>query len=277
MAKGGRRKPRRSPTAARPPRGAQPRSSRGRPRETAAAGDRVDRALRERQARDREGAKRRRVRRLVAVGIALALLAALVVVDVYIHRLTGPERELLAQAPAASTAASCTPVQVTKTYPNGLDRSHLGSAPEVRLLPPLSTYPSNPPASGPHDGVPLDAGVYTSPPPIGKAIHSLEHAAAIVWYDPSLAPPQDIQRIGDFFRQKNERNHVIVAPYQYPDQGSAGVLPSGRGMALVAWHHIQYCNHASLPVAFAFVHSYRFNLYQQGAYRGDAPEKYSPI
>jgi hypothetical protein len=33
----------------------------------------------------------------------------------------------------------------------------------------------------------------------------------------------------------------------------------------------------SLSVAFDFVHRYRFNLWQRGAYRGDAPEKYSPI
>lgn len=205
------------------------------------------------------------------------MLGGLVVVEVYIHRLTGPEHLLLAEAPGAAAAAGCTSVQVTRPYPGGLDRSHIGTSPEVRLLPPLSTYPSVPPASGPHDGVPLAAGVYTSPPPIGKAIHSLEHAAVILWYDPSLAPPDQVRRVGDFFRQKNERNHVIVAPYEYPDQGSAGMLASGRGMALVAWHREQLCDDVSLPVAFAFVHSYRFNLYQRGAYRGDAPEKFAPI
>jgi hypothetical protein len=211
------------------------------------------------------------------VGVALALLAALVVLEVYVHRLTVTERGLLAQAPMATAAANCTAVQATKPYPNGLDRAHIGTIARARVMPPLSTYPSIPPASGPHNMVPLDAGVYTSAPPIDKAIHSLEHAAAIVWYDPSLASPSEIQRIGAFFHQKNEGNHVIVAPYQYPDQGSAGMLPSGRSMALVAWHRVQYCDQASLPVAFAFVHAYRFNLYQRGAYRGEAPEKFAPI
>ena len=98
-----------------------------------------------------------------------------------------------------------------------------------------------------------------------------------MWYDPSLASPQEIQRVGAFFGQKSERNHVIVAPYQYSDQGSAGVLPSGRGMALVAWHHVQLCDRPSLAVAYAFVHAYRYDLYQFWAYRGDAPEKYLPI
>ena len=57
----------------------------------------------------------------------------------------------------------------------------------------------------------------------------------------------------------------------------AGELPAGREMAIIAWHHIQYCDRPSLAVAFNFVHSYRFDLYQWGAYRGDAPEKYAPI
>ena len=33
----------------------------------------------------------------------------------------------------------------------------------------------------------------------------------------------------------------------------------------------------ALAVAFQFVHSYRFDLYQWGAYKGDAPEKFTPI
>jgi len=30
-------------------------------------------------------------------------------------------------------------------------------------------------------------------------------------------------------------------------------------------------------VAYAFVHAYRFNLYQWGSYRGDAPERFAPV
>ena len=32
---------------------------------------------------------------------------------------------------------------------------------------------------------------------------------------------------------------MIVAPYDYPDQGAAGTLPAGTQMALVAWHNVQ--------------------------------------
>jgi Protein of unknown function (DUF3105) len=213
---------------------------------------------------------------LVALGLVLALVA-LVVVEVTVHRLSPFERQLLASAPASATAAGCTEVQVVRPYPGGDDRAHIGSGASLQVAPPLSSYPSIPPASGPHDPTPLDAGVYADPPPITRAIHSMEHAAVIVWYDPAIESSSDVARITSFFRQGKERNHVIVAPFRYPTQGAAGTLPADRQMALVAWHHIQYCDRVTLPVAFAFVHSYRFNLYQRGAYRGDAPEKYAPI
>ena len=124
--------------------------------------------------------------------------------------------------------------------------------------------------------MPLDAGIYESPPPVARAIHSLEHAAVIIWFDPSSSSPA-LDRINVFFRQGNERNHVIVAPYRYPSQGTAGMLPAGTEMALVAWHRTQYCGQPSLAVAYAFVHRYRFDLYQYGAYEGDAPEKFLSI
>lgn len=210
------------------------------------------------------------------LGLVLALVA-LAVVEVSVHRLSPFEKQLLAEAPASAHAAGCTAVQVVKPYPGGDDRAHIGSSPSLQVAPPLSSYPSVPPASGPHDPVPLDAGIYANPPPVTRAIHSLEHAAVIVWYDPASASSPDLARIKAFFQQGKERNHVIVAPYSYPTEDTAGRLPSGRQLALVAWHRLQYCDLPTLPVAFSFVHSYRFNLYQRGAYRGDAPEKYSPI
>ncbi len=207
--------------------------------------------------------------------LAGLVLAALV--DVRLHQPTAQERALLALAPAAQSAAGCTRLTVVAPYPGGEDRTHVGSGSTFEELPALSSYPSVPPASGPHDPVPLGAGVYATPPPIGRAIHSLEHAAVIIWYDPRTASSDELTKVKEFFARAHERNHVIVAPYNYPDQGAAGSLPSGREMALVAWHHLQLCDRPSLSVAFAFVHSYRFDLYQRGAYRGDAPEKYTAI
>jgi hypothetical protein len=205
--------------------------------------------------------------------VAVFLVAA---AEVFLHRVNGQERALLAQAPAAAAAAGCGEVKVTPPYPGGLDRTHVGGK-DLPRMPALSSYPSTPPASGPHGAAPLGAGFYPSAPPLDGAIHSLEHAAVTVWLDPSVVSSSQGKAIERFFAQGGERNHVIVAPYDYPTAGDAGKLPGGEGMALVAWHHVRYCAQPSLPVAFDFVHSYRFNLYQRGAYRGDAPEKFAPI
>ena len=224
----------------------------------------------------REESRRRAIHRgLVAGGILLAVGLA-VILEVYIHRLNGEERALLARAPADAAAAGCERVLTVPPFPGGRDRTHIGGE-EVRVMPPLADYPSTPPASGPHSSMTLPAGVYDFPPPVDRAIHSLEHASVIIWYDPSEASDAQLPAIKRFFERGDERSHVIVAPYSYPDEGSAGRLPSGTGIALVAWHHMMTCQKPSLSVAFEFVHSYRWNLYQLGAYEGDAPEKLAPI
>jgi hypothetical protein len=233
-------------------------------------------ARRRREEIERQALRHRRIRRLVILGGLFAALAGFLVVELFIHRLSSEEQRLLDQAPAAAVAAGCTGVRTVPPYPGGTDRLHIGGA-DMPELPPLPSYPSVPPASGPHSPVPLSAGVYSKPPDIGQAIHSLEHAAVIIWLDPSAMSDPQAEAIKAFFSQGDHRNHVIVAPFSYPNAGSAGTLPDGRQMALVAWHRIRYCDRPSLPVAFDFVYHYRFDLYHRGAYRGEAPEKYAPI
>jgi hypothetical protein len=215
-------------------------------------------------------------RSLVTLAVVVVLFVTAVAL-VYLHRLDGEERRLLAQAPASARSAGCTAVRTTDPYPGDLDRAHIGAGGPVPSPPPLATYPSTPPASGPHAGATVAAGVYADPPPVHETIHSLEHGAAIVWLAPDALGQGEVDRIETFFRKGNEKNHVIVSPFDYPDQDEAGSLPSGTQMALVAWHRIQLCDRPSLAAAFSFVERYRFNLWRRGSYRGEAPEKYSPI
>jgi uncharacterized protein DUF3105 len=233
-------------------------------------------ARRRREEIERQGLRRRRIRRLLILGGLFVAVAGFLAVQLFTHRLSSDEQRLLDQAPAAAVQAGCTGVRAVLPYPGGNDRTHVGGA-DMPNLPALSTYSSVPPASGPHSPVPLPAGVYTRPPDIGQAIHSLEHAAVIIWLDPSAMSDPQVEAIKAFFSQGDHRNHVIVAPFDYPNAGSAGRLPDGRQMALVAWHRIRYCGRPSLPVAFDFVYHYRYDLYHRGAYRGEAPEKFAPI
>jgi hypothetical protein len=117
----------------------------------------------------------------------------------------------------------------------------------------------------------LDAGVYQDPPPLDQAIHSLEHASVIVWYAPSAGSNAEVVKIQSFALESNERDHLIVAPYNYPQPG--GQLPAGKQMVLVAWHHMMTCNTPSLAAAFGFIHAYRVtSSCNTSAYKGDAPE-----
>ncbi len=184
-----------------------------------------------------------------------------------------------AKAATAAAAAGCSGIREIPPYPQDLDRAHIGG--QVPALPPLSSYPSTPPASGPHAPTPLDAGAYASPPPVAGAIHSLEHGGVIVWYAPSQAAAA--RQLAAFFAKPENRDHVIVAPYSYPSQGPAGSLPNGVGMAVVAWHKLQTCRVPSLPVAAAFIGKYAgpteflpFRLHPRG-YQGEAPEAGFPI
>jgi len=210
-------------------------------------------ARKEEARRQREAIRRRQARRrFYRIGVvALAVLvaaAAITLVAVRSHKST---TKTLA-------AAGCGAVQTTKAYSGGLDRAHIGQQGAhgtVQAPPALSTYPSRPPASGPHDPVPQDAGVYTDPPPIYKTIHSLEHGAVVIWHSPT-APANLVGQLTSYFNSLND-DHVIVAPFNYPDQGAAGKLPAGKQMVMVAWHHIQACGKVSVEAAKTFVHAWK--------------------
>ncbi len=223
----------------------------------------------------RQALRRRATRRRRAIRALGAAVAALVVVGaglLVLESRAAPQQRaraetaLLSGTAVAARAAGCGPVRDVGSYqPTGEDRAH------VTALPPLSSYPSRPPASGPHFAAPLGGGVYASPPSLGEAIHSLEHGAVDIWVSPSLSPAALRPLVAAFAGA----DHVLIAPYDYP--GPGGTLPAGARVALVAWQHVQFCARPSIAVARAFVGAYRYEGADPGAYRGDAPELGAPI
>ena len=242
-------------------------------RETKA--ERKERARRERLALEAKS-KRGRRNRTVALGTSALVVAAVVAYVATRPAPPPPAPEgldaLLASATEAAATAGCGEVQVVDPYqPDSLDRSHVGGA-DLPALPALSTYTSTPPTSGPHDPSVLAAGVYDSAPDLGTALHSLEHGGTIVWYSPD-APEDLVQSLRDLYiREDRASERVIVAPYDYPDEGAAGQLPAGTQMALVSWHHLQTCAGVSPAAAFGFTARYSFPTYTGEEYLGDAPE-----
>jgi len=236
-------------------------------------GDGPDRAsdhrARKEEARQQRATIRRRIAvrryaRWSAVGLILAGLVAFLTLTslnkaAENRRQKQAQQALLAKASAAAKAAGCTKVRAVPPYA-GDDQQH------VPTLPALTTYPSQPPASGPHSFTPLDSGFYAGAPDLGEAIHSLEHGAAEIWFAPST-PSSQVSELESAF---GGLDHVIVAPYDYSQPG--GQLLTGRQMVLVAWHKIQYCDRASAAAAAQFVHGYAYTASDTSAYKGEAPE-----
>jgi hypothetical protein len=238
--------------------------------------ERKDQARREREEIQRRLASKRRTRTLViAVGAVVVVAAILGATLLSSGGLPTPQ-QLLQQAGQAANDAGCGDVTTTPPFdPPDQDRIHLGGGNVAG--PPLSQYPTTPPASGPHADVPLPAGVYDSVTlsELYRSIHSLEHGATVVWYDPA-APANDVAQLIDFYDRRLQdaevgQDRVIVAPYDFPGD-SAGILPDGTQMAFVAWHRLRTCASVDLAVAYDFTSQYSFPTVGGRAYKGEAPE-----
>jgi hypothetical protein len=237
--------------------------------------ERKEQARREREELQRKLASKRRARTVGIVAGAAVIAAVVVAATLLPSGGDSPEpAQLLRQAAAAAAEAGCGEVATTPDYdPADNDRSHMTTG----QIEPLSSYPTIPPASGPHADVPLPAGVYDSltQPQLYQAIHSLEHGATIVWYDPA-APATRTARIIDFYDRRLQdaqvgQDRVIVAPYDFPGD-PAGILPEGAEMALVSWHRLRSCASIDLAVAFDFTSQYSFPTAEDREYGGVAPE-----
>ncbi|MBD7956184.1 DUF3105 domain-containing protein [Microbacterium sp. Sa4CUA7] len=71
-------------------------------------------------------------------------------------------------------------------------------------------YPQTPPAGGDHNAMWLNCGVYAEPVPEVNAVHSLEHGAVWVTYDPAAVD----QTAVDAIRAKLPNSYVILSPHE---------------------------------------------------------------
>src|SRR4051812_19108231 len=102
-------------------------------------------------------------------------------------------------------------------------------------------YPTHPPSGGNHNPAPLTCGFYDQQPPDEFAVHSLEHGAVWVAFDPSTSAA-DVQTLRAFAKQ----DHVIVSPYAAMD----------APITLVAWEHRLEVQTAGDPRIAQFVQEY---------------------
>ncbi len=70
-------------------------------------------------------------------------------------------------------------------------------------------YGMNPPAGGNHFAAWLNCGVYAVPQPNENAVHSLEHGAVWVTYDPNILSEGDVSTLVDSLPS----TYIIVSPF----------------------------------------------------------------
>ncbi len=75
------------------------------------------------------------------------------------------------------------------------------------------TYDTNPPAEGNHYPEPQDAGVYTTPPADGHLVHSLEHGAVILWYNPKMLSKDKIINLTNIFNSISLSKTIMTPRY----------------------------------------------------------------
>ena len=92
------------------------------------------------------------------------------------------------------------------------------------------TYEQSPPVGGDHNPIWQNAGFYEEPVPNEKAVHTMEHGAVWITYEPDL--PQDQK---DELRQIVESQECLIAS-PYPDLPTLVVASAwGNNYGFRAW------------------------------------------
>jgi len=92
-------------------------------------------------------------------------------------------------------------------------------------------YDTSPPTSGPHYSATVSAGYYTDQQSPGALVHTLEHGAVIVYYDPGAVDEQTRAELREYANEYTGTwQSVVVVPNPSEDPESAYVLTAWRHM-----------------------------------------------
>lgn len=148
-------------------------------------------ALKAKQAKE----KRNRMISIVAGATAGVLIVATLVTVV-----------ITSAAPPPPTSQNLTAAERAELEIEGLEL--FDSVEGLHVETPV-TYDMTPPAGGPHHPSWLNCGTYEQEVPAEFAVHSLEHGAVWVTYDPELVTDGDL----DALRSAMPRSYMILSPF----------------------------------------------------------------
>lgn len=111
-------------------------------------------------------------------------------------------------------------------------------------------YGTSPPTSGPHYSRPASAGYYTERPAFGNLVHSLEHGAIVIYYDPANlteSAEQDLRSLTNQYT--GPWQSVLAVPHveENPEQP----------FVLTAWRHLLRLDSYDEQTVRAFLDAYR--------------------
>lgn len=110
-------------------------------------------------------------------------------------------------------------------------------------------YAQMPPTSGPHYDSTVSAGFYQESQSLGSLVHSLEHGAVIIYYDPAALDSEAQSNIEEYTSTYTGTfSSVIAVPNPRDDPKSAYVL--------TAWNHRLRMDQYNEDVVRAFVAEY---------------------
>ena len=154
---------------------------------------------------------------------AVAVAVVLVAVAVYVFVLAGGGGDTPIEAQALPDRGGDALLQGVQQFPSQ-GRDHVPAGTQV-------DYSTSPPTSGPHYGNPAEPGFYTQAPPAGNLVHSLEHGAVVIYYDPAGVTPEAEESLRAFAgNHQDPFAAVIVVPNPNDDPEAVYVLTAWRAM-----------------------------------------------
>jgi hypothetical protein len=103
-------------------------------------------------------------------------------------------------------------------------------------------YKETPPVGGEHNAAWLNCGIYDKPVPNENAVHSLEHGAVWITYQPDLATDQV-----DKLKELTPKTYGLLSPFEGMDSP----------ITISAWDHQLKVDSAEDPRIGAFIKEYR--------------------
>lgn len=146
--------------------------------------------------------------------------------------------------------------------------AHAGALEHNHVTGPVK-YVVSPPVGGPHDPVWMNAGVYTKPVPVVRAVHNLEHGAVWITYDPNL-PAKEVKQLTAFVTKQSllpedlSQSGITGGKNRYIDLSpwSSNSLPSP--IVISSWGYQLRLTSPTDPRLQQFVDTFRYK------------QKYSP-